>query len=284
MLFTIRGVTRSIATSVLAVLALGPIALPATPAAASTPVRTYHIRVATGTVNNASTDANVFITLFGSLGSSGERVLNNPDHDDFQAGNTDHFFIKAPNLGDLTGVRIRHDNTGSGPGWWLRQIQIDDDCTGDFYVFPAQRWLALNEGDHKIDLNLAMTMHGTVSPTYHYALTTVTGVQENAGTDARVYAMIQGQYSGSGEQQLDTPGVNDFERGRMDDFDLTTGAWLGNIQSVRIRHDNSGSAPGWYLQALRVTNECLGTDYTFRAGTWLALSEAPNRIDVVFTP
>jgi hypothetical protein len=46
----------------------------------------YKVTVVTGKRDNAGTDANVHITLFGELGDSGERNLDDPAKDDFESG------------------------------------------------------------------------------------------------------------------------------------------------------------------------------------------------------
>ena len=39
---------------------------------------------------------------------------------------TDTFTIYAIDLGPLTKIRIRHDNSGNRPGWFLDRIDITD--------------------------------------------------------------------------------------------------------------------------------------------------------------
>lgn len=49
------------------------------------PGKTYLLGIATGTMRGAGTDANVFVTLFGEKGTSGEKQLDN-DPANFQRG------------------------------------------------------------------------------------------------------------------------------------------------------------------------------------------------------
>ena len=35
---------------------------------------------------------------------------------------TDEFVLKCPRLGRLERLRIGHDNTGFGPGWYLNKV------------------------------------------------------------------------------------------------------------------------------------------------------------------
>ena len=52
-------------------------------------MRKYKVHVFTGDVKNAGTDANVFVTLFGDLGDTGERPLTKSEKhsDKFERGN-----------------------------------------------------------------------------------------------------------------------------------------------------------------------------------------------------
>jgi hypothetical protein len=49
-------------------------------------VSKYKLTVFTGNKRGAGTDANVYVTLFGELGESGERKLDTKRKNDFEAG------------------------------------------------------------------------------------------------------------------------------------------------------------------------------------------------------
>jgi hypothetical protein len=85
---------------------------------------TYRITVVTGTPEGAGTDADVYITLYGSNGNSGERELDNGD-DNFENGNTDVFI--------------------------LDRIVVHNEATDQEWTFPCARWLARDEDDGQID-------------------------------------------------------------------------------------------------------------------------------------
>lgn len=53
----------------------------------------YKVTISTGNVQNAGTNANVFIVLYGSMGDSGERNLVSNGKDCFERGHTDVFRI-----------------------------------------------------------------------------------------------------------------------------------------------------------------------------------------------
>jgi lipoxygenase homology domain-containing protein 1 len=113
----------------------------------------YRIVVVTGTVDYAGTDSNVYITMYGRRNdnrtNSRERLLDNSE-DNFEKGRTDTFAIETRDLGDLTRIRIRHDDTGRNSGWFLDRVTITNEDNGREWVFPCNRWLAIDEDDGQI--------------------------------------------------------------------------------------------------------------------------------------
>ncbi len=105
--------------------------------------KSYVVTVVTGDVRGAGTQANVFLTLEGTNGSSGEKLLDN-DKDNFTRGRTDTFLIHCSDLGSLTKLSLRHDNTGPHPGWLLESVCVS--CDGVEVCFPCGQWLELCEG------------------------------------------------------------------------------------------------------------------------------------------
>jgi hypothetical protein len=115
---------------------------------------TYKITVFTGDVDNAGTDANVFITLFGQLTNSHEFLLDN-SQDNFERGKADVFQLSlGAELGPIYKVRIRHDDSGDKAGWYLDKIIVHNETTGKDAIFPCYNWLARDEGDRAIDREL----------------------------------------------------------------------------------------------------------------------------------
>jgi PLAT/LH2 domain-containing protein len=111
---------------------------------------TYRITVKTGTPDNAGTDAHVYTTMFGSNGTSGERELENYA-DNFENGKIDTFSVTMQDIGVIRRVRIRHDNTGSNPGWFLDGIRIHNESNDGEWFFPCNRWLSIGNDDGQIE-------------------------------------------------------------------------------------------------------------------------------------
>jgi hypothetical protein len=119
-----------------------------------TELTTYEITVVTGNIDSAGTDANVYIWLFGANGDSGERVLDIAGIDNFNRGKTDEFTLAIKDLGDLREVRIRHDNVGEKPGWFLESVTVRNGVTGQSWFFPCHQWLARDAPDGRTDRRL----------------------------------------------------------------------------------------------------------------------------------
>ncbi|XP_057644881.1 lipoxygenase homology domain-containing protein 1 isoform X2 [Chionomys nivalis] len=267
---------------------------------------TYEVQVITGNVPKAGTDANVYLTIYGEeYGDTGERPLKKSDKSNkFEQGQTDTFTIYAIDLGSLTKIRIRHDNTGNRPGWFLDRVDITDMNNEITYYFPCQRWLAVEEDDGQLSRELLPVDesyvlpsedeegggHGDNNPLDNLALeqkdksttfsvTIKTGDKKNAGTDANVFITLFGTQDDNGITLLKSSKTNSdkFERDSIEIFTVET-LDLGDLWKVRIGHDNTGKAPGWFVDWVEVDAPSLGKCMTFPCGRWLAKNEDDGAI------
>ena len=60
---------------------------------------------------------------------------------------------------------------------------------------------------------------------------------------------------------------------RVDTFDVK-GKGLGNVDKIFVRHDGSGSSPGWYIKKIVVLNRSSNEMYECPGNQWLQ-SSAP---------
>ncbi|XP_068712219.1 retinoschisin-like [Montipora foliosa] len=109
----------------------------------------YEVNTYTGNKFGAGTDARVFITLIGEKGRSKEIELESKGRNDFEKGQKDTFFIETKDLGKLTAIKIRHDDSWFGSGWFLERVKIKS-ADGCVYEFPNHKWLASTYGDKMI--------------------------------------------------------------------------------------------------------------------------------------
>jgi hypothetical protein len=116
----------------------------------------YRIDVYTGQVDPgvaAATDANVFATLYGTRASSAELPVGHGSNGNgrFGLSGVDTVMVQLPDLGKVTRVHVRHDNTGIAPSWFLDRLVVRDEDRGIEWTFPCQRWLARHEDDGEIE-------------------------------------------------------------------------------------------------------------------------------------
>ena len=145
----------------------------------------------------AGTDANVFLTIYGDLGDTGERKLSKSEGNSnkFERGEVrtvlfemlcapkhkrlcswkrililwfkvDRFTIEAVDLGQVFKIRIRHDNSNIGADWNLDQVEVTDTETEEVYMFLCERWLSMKKEDQRIDRTFFVKVPLTL-PTFH---------------------------------------------------------------------------------------------------------------------
>lgn len=110
----------------------------------------YEVIVVTGFEKGAGTDANVFITMFGSNGDSGKHTLKQKMRNLFERGKTNRFYIETLDLGEMKKVRVEHDNSGLSPGWLLERVEVTNSATGVTTIFPCSKWLDKKRGDGEL--------------------------------------------------------------------------------------------------------------------------------------
>lgn len=77
---------------------------------------------------------------------------------------------------------------------------------------------------------------------------TKTGNGDGAGTDAHVYVQLHGtQGRRTGYIELDRQAHDDFERGSVDTFAITTDD-LGDLTWICLRVDDAGLFPDWTVE------------------------------------
>uniref|UniRef100_A0A8D3BN03 Lipoxygenase homology domains 1b n=1 Tax=Scophthalmus maximus TaxID=52904 RepID=A0A8D3BN03_SCOMX len=256
-------------------------------------VNTYEVCVFTGDMLGAGTDANVFINIYGENGDTGERYLKNSDNlNKFERAQEDVFIVTAIDLGPLKKLRIRHDNTKSHSSWYLDRVEIVDTKDDTTYYFPCNRWLAVDEDDGQIARELVPVdeafmrqdedEEGTAatlgleqkSMSTTYTIKIKTGEKKYAGTDANVFAILFGENDDTGIINLKACKnyKNKFEQGMINEFTVEA-VDLGDLEKLRIGHDNSGGSPGWFLDWVEIDAASQGQRLRFPCGRWLDKGE-----------
>nr|XP_022344000.1 lipoxygenase homology domain-containing protein 1-like [Crassostrea virginica] len=123
----------------------------------------FHIKITTGNKFGGSTQANVYIVLYGDQGSSDRILLRNMasdsrDDENFQLGKTDEFVIEInKEIGQLLKINIGHDNMEAGvdtADWFLEKVEVSCPHANFSWHFPCHEWLAMDKGDGRIERDL----------------------------------------------------------------------------------------------------------------------------------
>ncbi|XP_078473113.1 lipoxygenase homology domain-containing protein 1 [Lampetra planeri] len=235
----------------------------------------YVVRVKTGDVKGGGTDADVFINIFGDLGDTGERRLDN-EKDNFERGVEDKFTIESPALGIVKKLSIGHNNKGSSSGWFLEKVTVEDIDNDETYDFPVNRWFAVDEDDGKIQRDIIVG--GTEATGIIYNISITTGDVRGAGTNSKVYIILHGAQGLKNSGRLFLPG-GQFERSRTDCFSSEVAALLSPLSRVTIGHDNSGVSSGWFCDKVVVYCPFTGIEQSFPCRMWLDEDEGDGLIE-----
>ncbi|PAA70873.1 hypothetical protein BOX15_Mlig012120g1 [Macrostomum lignano] len=112
----------------------------------------YRLAVCTGFKPSSGTTANVYFVMYGTKGDTGPRRLADPYRPALRTGDVNSFLMTCPqSLGEILTIRVWHNNAGQSPSWYLSKIVVKDLQTDEFSFFLADRWLAAEFGDGRVD-------------------------------------------------------------------------------------------------------------------------------------
>lgn len=93
----------------------------------------YTLLLCTSDKPAAGTDADVFVTIHGTEGSS-PRVKLPSQPEDSLRGSSDTFRMQLQALGEIVKLTVGHNNRGHNPGWHLDHAQVTDETCGELSV------------------------------------------------------------------------------------------------------------------------------------------------------
>ncbi len=244
----------------------------------------YEVSVDTGCDPGSGTDSKVYCVLYGEDGGcSAELALCKSllHADPFETGNTDTFRHVLPrSLGSVSFVRVRHDATGVGSDWKLERVRVRDMSSGVTIEFDHGGWLT-NE-TKEVLLGCCVG-----KPTFPYEITVVTGKDQGAGTDSKVFCALHGEsWAFSGELALarSLSHSDPFETGNSDTFKHLFPRPLGRVTSISIRFDASGFGADWLLDRVSVKDVTSGQVSEFVHGNWLTRDSKQVVLEVLPQP
>lgn len=111
-----------------------------------------------------------------------------------------------------------------------------------------------------------------------YQLDIYTGDRSGAGTDANVSVVLKGERGETPAVVLNPLISGDaFESGDHDVVQLNVPD-VGDIEAVKISHDDMYAGSGWYLDKVTVTRRATGVSMAYPCYNWLATDEGDGAI------
>uniref|UniRef100_A0A8C1U2C3 Uncharacterized protein n=1 Tax=Cyprinus carpio TaxID=7962 RepID=A0A8C1U2C3_CYPCA len=115
----------------------------------------YAVTIDTGLRSRTRMTAKVHIVLYGDKGVSQTRELSSSDSKLFTCNSRNTFILSSPeSLGRVWKLHLWHDNGGSSPSWYLSHVVVKDLVQGSCWFFLGQCWLAVDEGDGRVERSL----------------------------------------------------------------------------------------------------------------------------------
>uniref|UniRef100_A0A3B3YF21 PLAT domain-containing protein n=1 Tax=Poecilia mexicana TaxID=48701 RepID=A0A3B3YF21_9TELE len=253
----------------------------------------YEICVTTGDTDE--TKENAWIVLEGKKCRSKELVMENSSKKKrFLRGNVDRFEFSSKNVGDIAAICLGHTPKDGkkvkGEIYWhVEEVVVTEKELGNKYIFRCNALIPLSsKRDDYLTFECTKTVESFASKArslvpVKYEIIIITGDEKGAGTDANVFITIYGSNGDSGSRQLRQRLRNLFERGQTDRF-VVEMLDMGDLQRVRVEHDNSGLCPGWLLDRVEITNTANGVTTIFLCGKWLDTNRADGQIARVLYP
>uniref|UniRef100_A0A8C0B9D8 Oxygen-regulated protein 1 n=1 Tax=Buteo japonicus TaxID=224669 RepID=A0A8C0B9D8_9AVES len=105
------------------------------------PIVLYHVYVYTGDMEQADTDSEVYLCIYGKRGDSGLRLLHKSGIPvTFQRGMVNAFEVEAVSLGELQKVLLRCEAGAKSQYWYCDKVIVREAENNSEYVFNCERY------------------------------------------------------------------------------------------------------------------------------------------------
>uniref|UniRef100_UPI00398F81D5 polycystin-1-like protein 2 n=1 Tax=Pristiophorus japonicus TaxID=55135 RepID=UPI00398F81D5 len=154
-------------------------------------------------------------------------------------------------------------------------------CIFGLYIL-AVVWTRRKDKQDMTKVKITLLADNDPFAQYRYLVTIFTGHRRGAATSSKVTITLYGSEGESDPHFLTDLEKPIFERGGVDGYLLTTLFPLGNVQSIRLWHDNSGSSPSWYVNRVTVLDVETDQRWCFLCNSWLAIDVGDCLLDKAF--
>lgn len=105
----------------------------------------FIVRIRTGDKFGAGTDAGVYFSIVGENGKKIDYTMLDNIGDSFERNSVEEFEIYSKDdIGNVTGVMVKHDGKYLGSSWFLGNIEIEK-MSGEKWTCTANRWVEENK-------------------------------------------------------------------------------------------------------------------------------------------
>lgn len=132
-------------------------------------------------------------------------------------------------------------------------------------------------------LSVSIPVRTRKTGSHAYEIAVYTGMFGSSGTTANVSLLINAE---KGESEIlplvdITGNKNPFSRGSVSSFVAKLPSFLGQLNYVRVWHDNSGPSPSWNLHQIVVRHVPTDRKWFFICNRWLAVEKDDGQIEKV---
>ncbi|XP_071956900.1 polycystin-1-like protein 2 [Antedon mediterranea] len=150
------------------------------------------------------------------------------------------------------------------------------------YVFFTLIFIWARRKDKKNEIMVGMIplTDNSNEDRYFYEVTVVTADRLSSATNSKVSFIISGSDNDTSVRTFDKIDRPIFRRGAVDKFLMSTRRDLGNLETVRIWHDNSGKGKlqSWFLNSIIIRNIITGKTHHFIFNNWLSLTDGDGLV------
>ena len=117
----------------------------------------YDMVISTGVWKHSATTASITISIKGENYGHSQIPLREKGETSelFGRGSINGFvLVMKESIGPLKEITLDHDNSGNNPSWFVETVVIQDRQTEERWVFPINRWLALEKDDGQIEVTV----------------------------------------------------------------------------------------------------------------------------------
>ncbi|XP_074616097.1 uncharacterized protein LOC141875648 isoform X1 [Acropora palmata] len=237
---------------------------------------TYNLSIKVGDVKGSGTDGNVYIQLFGERGNTAKIQLRQAGdaRNKFEKGRTYKFTVDTVDIGKVDRIKLSHDHTGYGSGFFVEEVEVEVPARQDRVKFPCRCWLAQDVEDGKIEREMFAI---TPLPNTSYTMSVKLG--DVLSPDTNLYVQLLGEKGETSKIMLRPIGssMNKFEKGRTYKFTVET-VNVGKIERLRIGHDSKGGGKGIFVEEVEVA-PAEGNHAIFPCYCWLAEEKGDNKME-----